>query len=324
MEDWNPNAPRTSLRDLSQSQRDELDAMVRGNPLAAFNTEKTLLVVIRPFDRSRNLPPDPGATDFRMGLEYVSESGWGYYVLPLTPKYESVALTGHHDHGDEVITIKTDRGDRLTNRNEMNRKLRIAVDLPESELLARFEDLTNGRVVRKPVTATRIESGLLGVMKQDEQFDDWWEGKPLAIPLLGGEEVTVQFTGLDPDVDLTFVADADAALTRFLALTDVDRAAAATPMLENCRDFLEDVLPDFDREEWPEAYAMLEIQDPMEIWSYVHPETIYVLRSDKAEGHIFIKLTCECDWEEEHGLQLIYRDGEMLTRVSEQDGHLFD
>lgn len=146
----------------------------------------------------------------------------------------------------------------------------------ECVLLVVFEGLTNDRVIRKPVAAPQIESGLLGVMKPDERFDDWWMGKPLTIPLLDGEKVSVQFTGLDPDVDPAFVADADAALTHFLGLTAVDREAAAKLVFDNCRDFLEDVLPDFDRDEWPEAYAMLEIQDPMEIWSYVQPETVSV------------------------------------------------
>ncbi|MFC7668884.1 DUF6985 domain-containing protein [Hymenobacter humi] len=30
----------------------------------------------------------------------------------------------------------------------------------------------------------------------------------------------------------------------------------------------------------------------------------------------------ECEWEVEHGLQLVFRQGRMLTRVSQYDGHL--
>jgi len=33
-------------------------------------------------------------------------------------------------------------------------------------------------------------------------------------------------------------------------------------------------------------------------------------------------VACECDWEPEHGLQLVFRQGRKLTRISAQDGHL--
>jgi len=43
------------------------------------------------------------------------------------------------------------------------------------------------------------------------------------------------------------------------------------------------------------------------------------------EGHMEIEnvqITAECEWEPEHGLQIVYRDGSELKRVSQQDGHL--
>jgi len=33
-------------------------------------------------------------------------------------------------------------------------------------------------------------------------------------------------------------------------------------------------------------------------------------------------IAAECDWEREHGLQIIYRHGCELSRVSAQDGHV--
>ena len=30
----------------------------------------------------------------------------------------------------------------------------------------------------------------------------------------------------------------------------------------------------------------------------------------------------DCDWEPEHGLQLVFRKGQSLSRVSDDDGHL--
>lgn len=35
-----------------------------------------------------------------------------------------------------------------------------------------------------------------------------------------------------------------------------------------------------------------------------------------------MQIAAECDWEPEHGLLIVYRNGNELSRVSDQDGHL--
>lgn len=35
-----------------------------------------------------------------------------------------------------------------------------------------------------------------------------------------------------------------------------------------------------------------------------------------------LSIECECAWEPEHGLQLVFASGERLSRVSPYDGHL--
>jgi len=35
-----------------------------------------------------------------------------------------------------------------------------------------------------------------------------------------------------------------------------------------------------------------------------------------------VKICAECTWEPEHGLQIVYREGSVLSRVSDQDRHL--
>ena len=85
---------------------------------------------------------------------------------------------------------------------------------------------------------------------------------------------------------------------------------------ENCLDFLEAVdCGDVDG-------RLRQIKDKNEIWTYVYPKDIFVARRDRRDENIYINLTCECEWEKEHGLQLVFRQGRTLTRISEQDGHL--
>jgi hypothetical protein len=35
-----------------------------------------------------------------------------------------------------------------------------------------------------------------------------------------------------------------------------------------------------------------------------------------------MRLECECDWEPEHGLQIVVRHGASVTKVGQFDGHL--
>ena len=39
---------------------------------------------------------------------------------------------------------------------------------------------------------------------------------------------------------------------------------------------------------------------------------------------LYVIVFCECSWEEEHGLQLVFKDGKKLTRASGIDGHYTD
>ena len=57
-----------------------------------------------------------------------------------------------------------------------------------------------------------------------------------------------------------------------------------------------------------------------EIWNLITPSGILVTRRPHGEPDIFINMTCECLWEPEHGLQLVFKKGKALTRVSGQDG----
>ena len=36
----------------------------------------------------------------------------------------------------------------------------------------------------------------------------------------------------------------------------------------------------------------------------------------------YVSVECECDWEPEHGLQIVFRDGRTVTKVGPYNGHL--
>jgi hypothetical protein len=69
----------------------------------------------------------------------------------------------------------------------------------------------------------------------------------------------------------------------------------------------------------------VELRSPGDVWKYVQlgGEMMVSRRSDgDSEDGVYFSLECECDWDREHGLQLVIRDGRAVTKVGGFDGHL--
>ncbi|MGI4739847.1 MAG: DUF6985 domain-containing protein [Janthinobacterium lividum] len=162
----------------------------------------------------------------------------------------------------------------------------------------------------------QIQSQIIGSLTQDENFPDWWTSNKFPIPFFDNEELSISFTGYEPGEDSEFLIEADKALTNFLTLGKPDRESISYLVYKNCMEFLDTV--DFIEEDQP----LRDIKDRNEIWKFVWPSNIYLSRRPYNQPDIYVQIACECDWEQEHGLQLVFRQGRKITRVSEQDGHL--
>ena len=162
----------------------------------------------------------------------------------------------------------------------------------------------------------KITSKVIGELEQDDEFDDWWKSKEIEIPFLDNKKLSVRFTEFEPEEDAAFIDEADAALACFLKLTTEDRNAVSEMAYQNCMDFLEKFEEDEDDD------PLREMKDKNDIWDYIDPQKISVSRRHKNDKDIYVQILCECDWEQEHGLQFVFRQGKKLTRISEQDGHL--
>lgn len=56
------------------------------------------------------------------------------------------------------------------------------------------------------------------------------------------------------------------------------------------------------------------------MWQHVRPPDHVTVSVDG--GVAYADLECECDWEIEHGLNLVFRDGDRISKVGQYDGHL--
>jgi Domain of unknown function (DUF6985) len=161
-----------------------------------------------------------------------------------------------------------------------------------------------------------IKSDIIGELNQDNQFEDWWHSLPIKIPFFNNKTVEITFMGFVPESDALFIKDADEALKTFLEKSEIDRLSLSHLAYKNCMDFLNAV--EFDEADQP----LWNIKDENEIWNFIYPQTVFVTRRHRHDENIYINVTCECEWEQEHGLQLVFRQGKILTRISAQDGHI--
>ena len=161
-----------------------------------------------------------------------------------------------------------------------------------------------------------ITSTIIGELKQNDQFDDWWESEPVQIQFFDNKKLKITFMDLVVESDPNFIKEADQALKLFLEKKTDDRLELSELAFQNCMDFLNAV--EYDEADKP----LWDIEDKNEIWNFIYPQDIYLTRRHRRDEDIYINLTCECEWEQEHGLQLVFRQGKKLTRISNQDGHL--
>ena len=162
----------------------------------------------------------------------------------------------------------------------------------------------------------QITSLVLGQLTQDDSFSNWWKSKPFEIPFFDNIELTISFMDCEPENDIDFLKEADQALTNFFKLNSVDRNAISDLAFKNCLYYLEEEGYD----EVDDSFRKLD--DKNQIWKFIHPTEIYVTRRPYKERDMYVQIVCECEWEQEHGLQLVFRQGKKLTRISDQDGHL--
>ena len=150
----------------------------------------------------------------------------------------------------------------------------------------------------------------LGILTRDPDIDEWLRSDGIPVPLFENHPIPFILEYIEADTDRR---DFTQAVSSFLALTATDRAEAAPHMFKVYREFCDAV----DEED-----VDCHIDDVTAVWNHVHPTAIHVSRRHRHDKDVYVQVTAECDWEIEHGLQLVFRKGATLSRVSNQDGHL--
>ena len=298
-----------------------LRLFLKNYPLSALSPDGKMLFIIRKYHPTLNSPPadteNPSGT-YRMCLAYYTYSSYFFFELPTHLNYNLLAVRYDQNIQDVAITISSREMTRVTNVKELFSKLESYAPKPDEEKEAAFAGLCNEIPLQKkkvPITQTQVESKLIGSLKNAD-FDDWWVSKPQSIGFLDQEEMTFTITDYNPNEDVKLMEAADETIRNFLVKTPNDREVISNYVYQNCMDFLEAIgYDEADEQLWA-------IKDLREIWNYVTPREIYITREPYEDKDVYLRLTFSCEWEQEHGLQLVFNQKGKLVRVSEDDGHI--
>jgi hypothetical protein len=149
----------------------------------------------------------------------------------------------------------------------------------------------------------------LGEVTKDEQFG-WYYSKPMPVPMFGGKQCRIVLEGYDEDERKE---DFHVAIANFLSGSPAVLREADEPLFRYYRDF----------EEWWLEDDKRPIKSANELWQYVRlGSEPMVSRRPYGDKGIYISVECGCDWEQEHGLQLVLKNGLKVNKLGGYDGHL--
>ena len=131
------------------------------------------------------------------------------------------------------------------------------------------------------------------------------------IGALGGRQCHFLFEGFEGD---PHPEDFIQAVQNLLAADRTLLAGATQYVHQYCVDM---------QKLWGNEAPTLDISEPADVWRYVDLGTELCVSRDHGAGRdVFVSLECNCAWEVEHGLQLVFRNGREISKVGPFDGHV--
>lgn len=153
----------------------------------------------------------------------------------------------------------------------------------------------------------RTLAEIVGPLKANPDYKGWYESEPVTIPYLG-QKVKITFTKGE---DSSYMVDAEVILKRFLQLKETNRLNDSKLVERNYQDCVN-----------TGGAEPLTIKVAQDVWKFVKPTNVFIEKN--INGKYYLVISCTCEWEKTHGLQLVFREGKKLTRASGHDGQYED
>ncbi|TPG33876.1 DUF6985 domain-containing protein [Flavobacterium pectinovorum] len=145
-----------------------------------------------------------------------------------------------------------------------------------------------------------MKSKIVGELKPLEHDLDFFESEPYPIPYFNNKKLKIGFVDARYP---SYLFEADEVLENFLKL-DVKESIKNAQLVFN---YYDEILKF--------GYTKrLDIKTVEEVWNFVYPSEIIIDWDEN--GVFYLCVSCGCEWEEEHGLQLVFKNGLSLTKAS--------
>jgi hypothetical protein len=150
----------------------------------------------------------------------------------------------------------------------------------------------------------------LGDCTYDEVYR-CYSSELISLPVLSGAECRILVEGYEDD---SSVEEFHEAIKNFLAASSDVLKAIEPYLFKYYLDVKSSIEPE---EDFPS------IGCSSEIWQHIHlGKEAVVSRRPYGDRGIYVSLGGNCDWEPEHGLQIVFKNGSRINKVGPYDGHL--
>jgi hypothetical protein len=153
----------------------------------------------------------------------------------------------------------------------------------------------------------------LGPLQPDEGIPEWLRSEPVRLSVLNGAEAVIVVSGYADDENKP---EFHTAITNLLQCPREAFRQAEPYIFQNYQDINSSV--------WmPDDPEYLVIASPDRVREHVTVGTEpLVMRRPYGDKAIYVSFECECEWEPEHGLQIVLRNGCELVTIGPNFGHL--
>lgn len=153
-----------------------------------------------------------------------------------------------------------------------------------------------------------MESKIVGQLKPNMHDPDFFESEPIEIPFFDNQKMIIGYVEAEYQ---PYLEGADKVIQNFLNLNSSDRVKNSN------------IVYHYYSETLKYGYTKpLNLSSNEDIWNFVTPVEIIIHWDEN--GDYYLCVDCGCEWEKEHGLQLVFKNGQTLTRASGNDGHFTD
>ena len=145
-----------------------------------------------------------------------------------------------------------------------------------------------------------------------DDVEGWFYSEPVPVPMLGGHLCRIMLDGYADD---PAKEDFHAAARHFLSSLPRVLEVAAPHVYRYYQRCNADLEPADD--------GYLALDRPADVWPHVQfGSDAIIQRRAYGDQRVYVSLECECAWEPEHGLQIVFEGGHRVNKVGPYDGHL--